>query len=623
MATPWIKTTAVQAATDTVLYGAGAYTGSDPIGGGGGYSDIYTHGIPNDAAHNPTTAAAFMSAVSGAKSGEVVYVGPQYTFDLTGHNGFVVPEGVTIASNRGYGGSGGIGSGSLGGIITNTGSVTEILRPQSYVRITGIRIKGQSGGTSGGATHGGILQDGCRGLEIDNCEIYNCPYAGVTVRNDGLGNDGLNSPDCAKIHHNYIHNCQRNGLGYGTDGTGSSRQIYCNVFDYCRHDVAGQRTLPGAATTNYEVSYNIFETHINNNSLVDCHGGNDSKAWGNPNNPDVNTAAGGTLLIHHNTFKIANQPSVAIRGVPAVVCKVYNNWTYVTTVSTKPTATAFKQRLENLVGAVVDGKSITNTEYVRMEVFDNWYGTAAPPSGTTAAPVADFTATPTFGATPLQVQFTAASLNTPTAWSWDFQNDGTVDSTSQNPTYTYTAAGTYAVKLTVQNSAGSDSEIKTSCITAVAVSPSSTIDMGPGATNRSTSVASAGYTDLEENNPANADGTITSIELWFNTNATGVRVGTFFKTGTNSYQCRDSATLGSVTAGSKYAFTTDSSGNPLSIDVEVGDLIGWYISAGTIEADRSGGNGWYYYHGESIDPGDEVAFTPTTAMYCGSICASG
>ncbi|MCK9306535.1 MAG: DUF3344 domain-containing protein [Methanoculleus sp.] len=83
----------------------------------------------------------------------------------------------------------------------------------------------------------------------------------------------------------------------------------------------------------------------------------------------------------------------------------------------------------------------------------------------TAAPVANFTANVTSGDAPLAVQFTDTSTGSPTAWAWDFENDGIIDSTEQNATHTYTAAGTYAVNLTATNAAGSDSEVKTGYIT--------------------------------------------------------------------------------------------------------------------------------------------------------------
>ena len=71
---------------------------------------------------------------------------------------------------------------------------------------------------------------------------------------------------------------------------------------------------------------------------------------------------------------------------------------------------------------------------------------------------ADFTANPESGYAPLSVQFTDKSQNAET-WSWDFNGDGTAESTVQNPpAYTYTTPGTYVAKLTVSNASGSDSK---------------------------------------------------------------------------------------------------------------------------------------------------------------------
>lgn len=78
-------------------------------------------------------------------------------------------------------------------------------------------------------------------------------------------------------------------------------------------------------------------------------------------------------------------------------------------------------------------------------------------------PVANFSANVTLGAIPLTVEFTDNSTNA-TSWAWDFNNDGVVDSTSQNASYTYAMPGTYTVDLTVANSAGGDSMVKTGCI---------------------------------------------------------------------------------------------------------------------------------------------------------------
>jgi len=88
------------------------------------------------------------------------------------------------------------------------------------------------------------------------------------------------------------------------------------------------------------------------------------------------------------------------------------------------------------------------------------------------APIANFTANVTSGTTPLDVQFTDASTGNVSSYSWDFDNDGTVDSTEQNPVYTYAAAGNYTVNLTVSNAGGSDSKVKTGYIEVLSPSTS-------------------------------------------------------------------------------------------------------------------------------------------------------
>ena len=73
------------------------------------------------------------------------------------------------------------------------------------------------------------------------------------------------------------------------------------------------------------------------------------------------------------------------------------------------------------------------------------------------APVANFSASPTSGPAPLEVIFTNSSTNA-TSYSWDFNGDGTTDTTAQNPAHTYTTAGTYTVSLTARGSDGTDTK---------------------------------------------------------------------------------------------------------------------------------------------------------------------
>ncbi len=75
---------------------------------------------------------------------------------------------------------------------------------------------------------------------------------------------------------------------------------------------------------------------------------------------------------------------------------------------------------------------------------------------------ADFTASEPTGASPHLVQFrdlSTAASGAITGWAWDFEDDGTVDSTLQNPAFTYATCGDYSVRLTVTTAAGSTSVV--------------------------------------------------------------------------------------------------------------------------------------------------------------------
>jgi len=70
--------------------------------------------------------------------------------------------------------------------------------------------------------------------------------------------------------------------------------------------------------------------------------------------------------------------------------------------------------------------------------------------------VANFHANQYYGNNPLNVQFYDDSLGNVTSWAWDFDNDGTIDSNQQNPSYTYSTPGVYSVSLTISNNSELD-----------------------------------------------------------------------------------------------------------------------------------------------------------------------
>jgi PKD repeat protein len=85
-----------------------------------------------------------------------------------------------------------------------------------------------------------------------------------------------------------------------------------------------------------------------------------------------------------------------------------------------------------------------------------------------APPTASFTTSVTEGQAPLAVQFTDTSTGGPTSWTWDL-GDGTT-ATTQHVTHTYTAPGTYTVRLTATNALG-DSAPVTATVTVTAPPP--------------------------------------------------------------------------------------------------------------------------------------------------------
>jgi hypothetical protein len=71
----------------------------------------------------------------------------------------------------------------------------------------------------------------------------------------------------------------------------------------------------------------------------------------------------------------------------------------------------------------------------------------------------DFSADVTTGGVPLTVNFSSLGEGA-TTWAWDFDGDGITDSSVENPSFEYGAAGLYTVTLTVSNDIVSDSEVK-------------------------------------------------------------------------------------------------------------------------------------------------------------------
>ncbi len=295
-------------------FGAEANPTGSPIGGGKGYQRLVGRGDLR-----VRTAKALIAALKKAKAGQVVYVDDKAEIDLTAlvrdeRLVLEIPGGVTLAGGRGAGGS----TGAL--IFTHELKTRPMIRILGAgVRITGLRIRGpdpqrrtaelrrrlREGGRKlyyGWPTSDGIECAHPR-LKVDNCELSGWNHAAVNLRKGGD----------AHVHHNFIHHCQREGLGYGVCLDAATALIEANRFDYCRHHIAGT----GRRGTGYEARYNLVLSYANSHSF-DMHGGADRK--------DGTDIAGGRILIHHNTFRATSVPGVVIRGRPTETAEIHHNW---------------------------------------------------------------------------------------------------------------------------------------------------------------------------------------------------------------------------------------------------------------------------------------------------------
>lgn len=306
----WICSAAAQRLLDLgpldhLGYGAQSWTGSNPVGGGPGYTSYVDPNANGTVIAN--TADSLRLAIDQANSngGGQVYIPGDAQInlsDIAWQLPLVLQDGVTVGSNRGQSGS----PGALVYIDPNPNHPgTQHLRsliPAIFVfqisgensRITGLRLRGTDPHYRfERACHpleNGILVAGAK-ARIDNCEIAQWNYRAIQVENAGTK---------STIAHNYIHHSRRHSLGYGINVTTSSRhahlagtaKITANIIDWGRHAIAGG----GIIGTRYRAAYNIFGETFRHYTL-DMHDG-----AGNPDLGGMPGIAGTQITVVSNSF---------------------------------------------------------------------------------------------------------------------------------------------------------------------------------------------------------------------------------------------------------------------------------------------------------------------------------
>lgn len=282
-------------------YGAEVNPTGQPIGGGLDYTD---HVLESD--WEVSTVAELLQALEEAEQmpfaerlGKVVFVAGEARLDLTEAAPVEVPDGITLAGNRGL-------DGCPGALLyyTRTKSV-QVIRLGSDTRLTGLRIRGpapdyvavtdaipeayppvgrgekakRDGEVNLGNYFGRNYPVTCvrimgENATMDNCELSNA-YSGVSV-----------AGAYATIRHNWFHNISIYPIMIGT---GHSTLIEANIIDWPWHAIA---TSSGMGTGHFEARYNIFREYVPNGYGQGMSGmfGIDAHAQGD------------RYLVHHNTF---------------------------------------------------------------------------------------------------------------------------------------------------------------------------------------------------------------------------------------------------------------------------------------------------------------------------------
>ncbi|PSP93458.1 hypothetical protein BRC91_09805 [Halobacteriales archaeon QS_4_62_28] len=308
------------------------------IGGGGSYTgQTFSE---SDATVVVTSRDELVAAMDSVGSGDVVFIPGDVAIQMNGTT-VDIPDGVTLASDRGTDGS----SGAL--ISEPSDGNVRVLRSENNVHLSGLRLYGphhSEFGVSYSNTwdHAGIgFQMYGSGGEVSNCEVA------------GFGYDALRSRGDNHIHHSVIRNNSMSGLGYGVQVfSGSNETIveYCE-FDRNRHCIAGQ------GSAGYTARYNICRERQVHHAF-DHHGD------------------AGQTEIHNNRFEmVPGTVDVMPSAFRARECidgpiDIHHNWCF------NP-----NEPDPNNPGDQEAAFANGGCDFRNMNIQDNHYGTSTPPSG--------------------------------------------------------------------------------------------------------------------------------------------------------------------------------------------------------------------------------------------------
>jgi PGF-pre-PGF domain-containing protein len=288
------------------------------------------------------------------------------------------------------------------------------LQQVNNVHISGLKITGAMGNNSG------MYLSKCNNCLIDN-NIFSDNGHGIYVLNS-KGNKL--SKNTAKYNREYgmeLASSTGNTLS-GNVASNNGRGVHFGNSD--------GNTLSGNTISSNTV-YGLYVCPRSDNNVVF------NNYFNNIVNAEIKNGTGNA----YNTIKTAGMNIV---GGPFIGG---NYWA-------KPDGTGFSQTAVD-----GDGNGIADSAYqLENSIYADKLPLISASQSQQLLPVANFKTNTVKGPVPLLVQFTDLSQNA-AKWSWDFDNEGNMDSTDQNPVHMYTDPGNYTTKLTVSNENGTNSKI--------------------------------------------------------------------------------------------------------------------------------------------------------------------
>lgn len=301
-------------------------------------------------------------------------------------------------------------------IITAKSSDNHVISLQAdNVKISGLGITGTKN------SYAGIYLSECNNCIIENNKILNNGY-GIYLLNS-KGN---------KFSNNVIANNEEYGILLSTS---TNNTIFGNTASDNKDTGIHISTSDGNTLTGNNISSNDVY------GLFVCPESDDNLIYNNYFNNNVNAEIQNGVGNAYNTAKTEGKNIVGGSYLGG------NFWA-------EPEGTGFS---DTAVDA--DGDGIADSEY---RISQSIYSDQLPLISSSkpqqpGPPIANFKMDNSDGSAPLSVQFTDLSENTD-SWGWDFESDGKIDSTEENPVHVFTTIGTYTVTLSATNKNGTDSK---------------------------------------------------------------------------------------------------------------------------------------------------------------------